>query len=633
MKKIIISALVLLPIIALAQSFTGLTFEQAQEQAVAHNKIILVDVASSGTIDDKKSELEKSVLEVEGTQAFIEKNIVSIRMDMGTPEGKKFAPLLQMNMYPTYAFLLPNGDMIGTLSPFSLIKKPELFLEKAVEFKEKAEDRIKNTRKIVMSDLSFEDALVLAKKEKKLIFLDAYTDNCQPCIMMEKNVFTQDKVADFYNDNFINLSMNLGTEHTNLAEKYGATGYPSFLFIDGNGKLISFESGLTTADKFLQYGKDALRKSNIQFTQGSWKDVLDMAAKQNKPIFVDCYTVWCGPCKQMDANVFTDPLVAEYFNSNFINVKVDMEKDEGVELAKHYDIRAFPTFLYLDKEGNVLNVIAGGMSASEFLETSKKGMSEFGLSAMSKRYEAGERSEEFIDQYLKVLGEAYMQKEAQEVVVEFFENNDVELVKEKKYWDLFAKHVEDANSDVFKYVHANKPEFYALFGETAVERQMFLIWSVGSRSFVSKTDDGVNFDSKGFKKYIKRLKREKALKQDLIVANAKIHNAEQLRDWKTYISIIESRMKKSRGIEHVNANELYNWGLRIDQNCADNKYRQKAAKWFATMVPILKEAEEKKQAEAKKGGFMPAMSMVNYEKEFTRLSISLNKSIETEKLN
>ncbi len=633
MKRLITAALILLPMLTWAQSFTALTFEQAQEQATNQGKIILVDVFSSGKRDAQKSVLEKTVLEVEGTKAFIDNNIVSIRMDMGTPEGAKFAPFLQMNMYPTYAFLMPNGDMIGTVSPYSLSKNPGLFLEKATQFKEKAEERMKNTRKIEMLSLSFEDALALAKKENKLIFLDAYTDNCQPCIMMEKNVFTQDKVADFYNANFINLSMNLGTEHTHLAEKYGTSGYPSFLFIDGNGRLVSFESGFTESDKFLQYGKDALFKSNIQFTDESWDEVLEIAAKENKPIFVDCYTVWCGPCKQMAANVFTDPSVAEYFNSNFINVKIDMEKDNGIEFAKHYDVRAFPTFLYLDKEGNVLNVIAGGMSASEFLETSKKGMSEFGLAAMTRRYESGERSEEFIDQYLKVLGEAYMQKEAQEVVVEFFENNDVELVKEKKYWDLFAKHVEDANSDVFKYVHANKPEFYDLFGEKAVERQMFLIWSVGSRSFVTKTDDGVDFDSKGFKKYIKRLKREKALKQDLIVANARIHNAEQLRDWKTYISIIEKRMKKSGGIEHLNANELYNWGLRIDQNCADNKYRQKAAKWFATMAPILKEAEEKRQAEAKKGGFMPSMSMVNYEKEFNRLSKSLNESIEEKKLN
>lgn len=627
MKRLITIALVLLPMLTWAQSFTALTFEQAQEQATAQNKIILVDVASSGAVNEAKAALEKAVLEVEGVKAFIDNNIISIRIDMGTPEGSKFAPLLQMNMYPTYAFLMPNGDMIGTVSPYLLGKNPGLFLEKATEFKKKAVEKWSNSRKIEMASLSFEDALALAKKENKLIFLDAYTDNCQPCIMMEKNVFTQDKVADFYNANFINLSMNLGTEHTNLAEKYGTSGYPSFLFIDGNGRLISFESGYTEADKFLQYGKDALSKSNIQFTEGSWKEILELAAKENKPIFVDCYTVWCGPCKQMAADVFTDPSVAEYFNSAFINVKVDMEKGEGIDLNKHYDVRAFPTFLYLDKGGNVINRIVGGMSAEKFLQMSKKGMSEFGLSAMTERYDSGERGEEFIDQYLKVLGEAYMKKEAQAVVVEFFESNNLELLKEKKYWDLFAEYIEDAHSEVFKYVHANRPEFYELFGETAVERRMFLIWSVGSRGFVTKTDEGVALDSKGFNNYIKRMKRENALKQDVIVTSAKIYNAEQLRDWKTYFSIIESKIKKAGGVERVSANELYNWGLRIDQHCADNKYRAQASNWFSTMIPILQEAEAKKKADAEKGGYVMAMSMVNFENEFTRLVKSLNESI------
>lgn len=627
MKRLITIALVLLPMLTWAQSFTALTFEQAQEQATAQNKIILVDVASSGAVNEAKAALEKAVLEVEGVKAFIDNNIISIRIDMGTPEGSKFAPLLQMNMYPTYAFLMPNGDMIGTVSPYLLGKNPGLFLEKATEFKKKAVEKWSNSRKIEMASLSFEDALALAKKENKLIFLDAYTDNCQPCIMMEKNVFTQDKVADFYNANFINLSMNLGTEHTNLAEKYGTSGYPSFLFIDGNGRLISFESGYTEADKFLQYGKDALSKSNIQFTEGSWKEILELAAKENKPIFVDCYTVWCGPCKQMASQVFTDPMVAEYFNSTFINVKVDMEKGEGIDLKNHYEVKAFPTFLYLDPKGNVVSRIVGSMPAADFVKASKKGMSESGLAAMNKRYESGQRSERFILEYLTVLEEAYLQKEAQAVVVEYFSNFDFSALKEKKNWDLFAKYIEDANSDVFKYVHANRPEFYALYGKEEVARKLFFIWSISSRTFVTKTNDGVVFDEKGFNAFVNRMKKEKAEQLNLIVVNAKMHNAQMLDDWKTYITIAESKMKDAGGIDKVPAMELYNWGLRIDQGCADMKLRAKAAQWYIKMQPILEAAQAKKQEEAKQSGATMAMSMVAFEKEYKRLAQSLSEEI------
>ena len=65
------------------------------------------------------------------------------------------------------------------------------------------------------------EALEKAKKENKLVFIDAYTAWCQPCVMMGKNVFTLDKVADFYNEHFINLKIDFGKEKE-LAEKYAA---------------------------------------------------------------------------------------------------------------------------------------------------------------------------------------------------------------------------------------------------------------------------------------------------------------------------------------------------------------------------------------------------------------------------
>ena len=70
-------------------------------------------------------------------------------------------------------------------------------------------------------------------------------------------------------------------------------------------------------------------------------------------VFVDCYTTWCGPCKYMTSNVFPQETVGDYFNPNFICLKIDMEKGEGPELVKRYGIRAFPTFLILRPDGSV----------------------------------------------------------------------------------------------------------------------------------------------------------------------------------------------------------------------------------------------------------------------------------------
>ena len=376
-RKLLIFIALMLPFIAAAQSFTAMTFKEAQAKAAEGKKIILVDVTSARMMNDQKMEMEKRLSATEGVEEFVSKHVIAVRMDMGAPEGKDFAPLLQMNMYPTYAFMMPNGDLLGVVSPYALDKNPSLFLEKANGALAQAQEKWSNTKKILFSEASFEEALKLAKKENKLVFIDAYTDNCQPCVMMEKNVFTLDKVADFYNEKFVNLSLNLGTIHTSLAERYNTFAYPTYLFVDGDGELVFSGSGFMEGDKFVEL--QALAARGIQFTEGSWSEILALAKKEDKPIFVDCYTVWCGPCKVMARDVFTDPAVGDYFNENFINVKIDMEKGEGIDLKNHYEIAAFPTFLYLDQDGKVLNRIVGSMPAKKFLEESKKGMSEQGL--------------------------------------------------------------------------------------------------------------------------------------------------------------------------------------------------------------------------------------------------------------
>lgn len=86
----------------------------------------------------------------------------------------------------------------------------------------------------------------------------------------------------------------------------------------------------------------------ISFEPGSWEQVVDKARKENKLIFLDIYTVWCGPCRKMDKNIFPDAQVGAYYNQNFISYKLDAEKGEGPGIASRYGVRAYPYNLYID---------------------------------------------------------------------------------------------------------------------------------------------------------------------------------------------------------------------------------------------------------------------------------------------
>lgn len=110
----------------------------------------------------------------------------------------------------------------------------------------------------------------------------------------------------------------------------------------------------------------------IKFFNGTFEKALEEAAKQKKIIFMDAYTTWCGPCKMLSAKTFPDKAVGEFFNKHFINVKMDMEKGEGPNLAMKYDVKAYPTLLFIDKSGKKLHVKLGFVTPEVLIEEGKK---------------------------------------------------------------------------------------------------------------------------------------------------------------------------------------------------------------------------------------------------------------------
>jgi len=100
----------------------------------------------------------------------------------------------------------------------------------------------------------------------------------------------------------------------------------------------------------------------------TWKEILAQAKKENKLVFLDAYASWCGPCKYMQSDVFTDVAVGYYFNKNFINVKMDMEKGEGVQLAEQFGLASYPTLYFIDGDGKLLHKKIGAMEPGDLLQ-------------------------------------------------------------------------------------------------------------------------------------------------------------------------------------------------------------------------------------------------------------------------
>lgn len=99
--------------------------------------------------------------------------------------------------------------------------------------------------------------------------------------------------------------------------------------------------------------ENAIEGKGILFFNGTFKEALLEAKKENKPIFLDVYATWCGPCKKLKKTTFKDEKVGDYFNANFVNIAIDGETREGRELLRTYNIRSYPSLLILDSHGNI----------------------------------------------------------------------------------------------------------------------------------------------------------------------------------------------------------------------------------------------------------------------------------------
>lgn len=103
-----------------------------------------------------------------------------------------------------------------------------------------------------------------------------------------------------------------------------------------------------------------------QFFKGTFAQALAKAKQENKKLMVDCYTLWCGPCRYMATNVFPNDTLGKFMNEHFVCMKLDMEHGEGPERNKTFHVKAYPTFIFFDADGKEMNRFEGMAYQDEF---------------------------------------------------------------------------------------------------------------------------------------------------------------------------------------------------------------------------------------------------------------------------
>ena len=232
----------------------------------------------------------------------------------------------------------------------------------------------------------------------------------------------------------------------------------------------------------------------------SWNAVKSKAVKENRMIFMDCYNSWCGPCKGLAQNVFPQPKVGEFLNSNFVCCKYDMEKGEGIMLYKKYkdNIPGFPTMLVINPvDESIVHKVVGYTEPDALITALQDGLDGKTLAVFQKRYEAGERSLELIKDYCKALDVAYDQGTKEKVVRDYIESMPLDSLMNKELLELYLPYLNDAYSTQYGYVLKNldKLQYRLKINRYDIETRLQRAMSDAVREIVNVTLAHTNADT------------------------------------------------------------------------------------------------------------------------------------------
>lgn len=259
----------------------------------------------------------------------------------------------------------------------------------------------------------------------------------------------------------------------------------------------------------------------IKFEEGNFASILAKAKKENKLVFIDAYASWCGPCKLMVKNIFPLKNVGDYYNSHFINAKIDMEKGEGIDLAKKYNVKAFPTYLFIDGNGEAVHRTLGYVEEKDFIQFAMDaGDPNKRLTSLKQQFEKGEKNPAF----LKNLAELTIYNDSEfaaKVLNVYFKGK---TTMDEEDVQLLLSGTQSTESPLYKIFLDKKAEIIKILPEDRYEKQNqnIQISTISKKAYNpdTKTWDEQYFmtgiqklmDKESAEKLLKKMKASRALK-------------------------------------------------------------------------------------------------------------------------
>lgn len=327
---------------------------------------------------------------------------------------------------------------------------------------------------------------------------------------------------------------------------------------------------------------------SIRFIEKPWSEIIAQSKQEKKLIFLDAFASWCGPCKWMASTIFTNDSVGDFYNSRFICVSLDMEKGEGKEIRARYDVRYYPTLLFINQEGEVVHKRVGAARLpSDYITMANTALNpRENLAYYLKKYQEGDNSDTFIPSFLQRLTDAYLP--VQPVIQKYFDSKtEVEMLS-RPCWEIMKKYVNDMNESRFDYLIKHQHEYGKIYGKDSVNNKISEVYLA---ALMKQTRSAAPTDT--VYKTLKRKIRESGFEgAEKVIFASDLNFFQMYRENQKFLDLAYDGLDKYYSDDFIVLNSV---AKSVSDLCSGNtipnpsKYLEKASGWSKKSISIKPE--------------------------------------------
>ncbi|HEY4063696.1 MAG TPA: thioredoxin fold domain-containing protein [Puia sp.] len=346
--------------------------------------------------------------------------------------------------------------------------------------------------------------------------------------------------------------------------------------------------GLSPLCSMAQEKAAAAAGKGVQFQDDlSWAAVKAKARAENKYIFVDGYTTWCGPCKYMKNSVFPQEESGVYFNAKFISVGVQLDTTKADNafiqgwykdahaIMQEYHINAFPTFLIFTPDGRVVHRVVGGSNtAAQFIARVQDCFNpEKQYYTQLHKFQAGDRDSSFLRKMAMMARDGYDLKNA-EIVAKAYFATQMDLFNPGTLALLndFTTSTKDQGFAIFYHHPA---EVDKVLGSGMAEKKVrdILVREYVYARVLTKTSPA----TPDWKAIQSELAAHYPTEAPEVLSMGKVAYYQRKNDWNNFQVVVVDYMKKYGSA--ANAQQLNDYAWTVFQHCPDMNCVTEALDW------------------------------------------------------